>query len=376
MLAPPYYLIGSAGYPNFGDELIAASWLRHLAEVAPAVDVWLDCPQPGMAQNLFEGLHPRLRTTNTLWRAVGDAAHLPVEEVGPRVAALIHGLGSPHYDLGLLRLRSVRSMHLIGGGYVNGVWPHHAGLVEGMKAVKQLTGAPLYATGQGLMPAAVDAARELFADFDHVTVRDDASAQAHHLPLGLDDAFLGAQAEIARRPAPPAGLYVCIQSDMADEGRFDEVVTAARPLVEHAARQGKAVHYVEAIPGVDRLAYDRLADLIPDEHFVPFSDVWTRGLPVSPEQEWITTRFHLHLLASAAGARGVAVPIRHGYYDVKHHSLRRLGSGWGVADGPGPLQVPQGTGSLAEVLPGLAARKRAEADLLYPLARTPEVLRV
>ena len=30
-----YYVVAPVGHPNYGDELIAASWLRELAETAP-----------------------------------------------------------------------------------------------------------------------------------------------------------------------------------------------------------------------------------------------------------------------------------------------------------------------------------------------------
>ena len=62
------YLVGTSGHPNFGDEFIAASWLRFLARARPGAEVWLDCPHPGLASHLFDGLHPGLRTTDTLWR--------------------------------------------------------------------------------------------------------------------------------------------------------------------------------------------------------------------------------------------------------------------------------------------------------------------
>ena len=32
---PVVYLIGTSGHPNYGDELIAAGWLRFLARTAP-----------------------------------------------------------------------------------------------------------------------------------------------------------------------------------------------------------------------------------------------------------------------------------------------------------------------------------------------------
>ena len=111
--------------------------------------------------------------------------------------------------------------------------------------------------------------------------------------------------EIARTE-PLSGLFVCIQSDTADPERFETAVASARKAVEKAGQQGTEAYYVEAIPGADRVAYDLLADLIPEERFLPFSHIWAHGLPLSRNQTWITSRFHFHLLAAAAGARGVA----------------------------------------------------------------------
>lgn len=361
------YLVATAGHPNYGDEFITASWLRFLAETAPDVDVWLDCPQPGAAQLLFENLHPRLRITNTLWRAIWEAGDTAPSAVGRRVAGLVRNLGSPHYDQGLGKLRTVKSLHLLGGGYINGIWPRHTALVSGMAAVKELTGARLYATGQGLMPLVNThiPPAGLFEGFDHVSVRDAESAAAYSLPLGVDDAFLGVETSPAGNPGT-AALYVCIQSDMSDEGRFDDVVSAVRTQIEAAIVQDWPVFYLEAIPGVDRTAFELLSDLIPEEHFLPFIRVWEEGLPAGPNQVWLTTRFHFHLLASAAGARGIAYDVKRGYYDIKHSSLIALGSGW-VLDSPdAPAgQVPPGTESLRTEVGSLAGRKRAEALEIY-----------
>ena len=366
----PYYLVATAGHPNFGDEFITASWIRYLAEVAAETEIWLDCPEPGNAQLLFGDLHPRLRITNTLWRAVWEARDLPPAEAEQQVIHLIRNQGSPRYDLGLAKLRDAQSLHLLGGGYVNGVWPRHRALVAGMKAVKGITGARLYATGQGLMPliGSASEAEELFDAFDHVSVRDVQSAAAYGLEQGLDDAFLGAEDAVSLSSGSPAGLYVCIQNDMNDDGRFESNVAVARSLITRSAAVETPVYYLEAIPGVDHAAYARLSDLIPADNFIPFTEVWNKGLPVGSAQQWITTRFHFHLLASAAGARGVALSVKKGYYDVKHSSLTALGSGWTVDDGSAGTspQMPAVTGQLARRLPELADRKREEAARLYP----------
>src|SRR5690606_37165662 len=70
---PLYYLVGPAGHPNYGDEIITAGWLEYLADTAPDAEVWVDTHSPGPAQVLLGDLHPRVRFTDTLWRLCWEA---------------------------------------------------------------------------------------------------------------------------------------------------------------------------------------------------------------------------------------------------------------------------------------------------------------
>lgn len=364
----PIYLIAPSGNPNFGDEFIAASWLKHLAKVHPETEVYLDCPEPGIAQSLFAELHPKLRVTDTLWRAVRDAAAFPTAEMSARVADLVKNLGSPRYDLGLLQLRQAGSLHLLGGGYVNSLWPQHYGLIAGMKAVRELTGARLLATGLGLMPFVDDgtaAADSLFHNFDYASARDAESTRTFGMTQGIDDAFLGAPAEMGRNTLAANSLCVCIQSDTVDDGYFNKAVAFAREHIQKAVDAGRNVYYFEAIPGVDRAAFDQLEDLIPEANFIPFSVIWANGLPLSPNQEWLTTRFHFHLLAAAAGATGTVLGAKAGYYDIKHKSVQDLGSGWSYVSVGGEPSAPAAN-TLKKNLDSFVEHKLAEANMLYP----------
>jgi len=89
---------------------------------------------------------------------------------------------------------------------------------------------------------------------------------------------------------------------------------------------------VEGIPRVDREVFALIEHELPGARFYPFADVWNRGLPLSAAQTWISTRFHLHMAAAAAGASGVAIAISRDYYRTKHQSLLDLGSGWTLVD--------------------------------------------
>src|SRR5688572_20777915 len=110
--AETIYLVGTSGHPNFGDELITAAWLQFLATARPEAHVWLDCPNPGLASHLFDGHHPRLRVTNSLWRLVGETRDMAPAEAKAHVDRVITHLGSPFYDLGLIRARQATTVHL------------------------------------------------------------------------------------------------------------------------------------------------------------------------------------------------------------------------------------------------------------------------
>jgi len=371
------YLVASGGNPNYGDELIVAAWLRFLARVRPDAAVWLDCPQPGTASALFAGIHPGFRATNTLWRACAEAPDQSAQGVWEHVGKIVAHGGTPMYDVGLMVLGQADSIHLLGGGYVNGVWPDHVGLVAGMAATRKLNGCRLVGSGLGLMPLPENAERlaKTFADFSAVSVRDDASAEFLGLETGLDDVFLGLLHELRRSAdservqARARDVMLCIQSDMTDEATFSRLRDKLRVVVENSLANGLSVGYVEAIPGSDRRMFDALEGLIPEENFTPFTQVWSEGLPVRRGQQWYTSRFHPHMVAAAAGARGVAIGILDDYYDIKHRSLLELGSGWTYAAAGGDAELPEATGSAGFEASAirLAGRKRTEALALYPV---------
>ncbi|PZP17555.1 MAG: polysaccharide pyruvyl transferase family protein [Brachybacterium faecium] len=357
-LPGPLYLVSMASYPNYGDELIARRWLRHLARTRPDDEVWLDCRHPGTASALFADDHPRLRVTDAIYRAMADSLH----GSGREVEDIVANLGTPLYDAGLLRLREAGALHLLGGGFVNAVWTENALVVRAMREAARISGARLIATGQGLMPAGP----EQLQGFHHVSVRDAPSAELLGIEPGVDDAFL-----LDAVPAVTIGnhqveLVVCVQSDAQDEGVFDWFVDWTRGMIRASRIPRERVRYVEALPGADYAGYDRLRDVVAEDGFVPFTSFWRGEFAPGPHQVWSTTRFHHHLVAAMHGARGIALSGRSGYYDVKHGSLVELGSNWHVTDGSdmafpalATLQRPRGFAERA------VRAKRAEANALY-----------
>jgi hypothetical protein len=368
------YLVGTSGHPNFGDEFVTAAWLKHLAHARPDAEVWLDCPNPGPASHLFAELHPRVRFTDSLYRLIWMYRDAPPEDAEREIRHRIEHLGTPRFDLGLLDVRRAESLHVIGGGYINNHWPFHVGLLTAAAKLKDLTGLKLYATGQGFTPAPDgDALGRALESFDHVTVRDQASADLTGAEKSVDDAFLGIRelSGFGGDPTPQDGqVWVNLQSDLIDDAGFETMVQSVRKVLEQLASQGRPLHYLECIPGTDGRAYEQLADLIPAENKVSFVKLWGQEFPARPGQTWITTREHPHLMAAACGAAGVAVELEAEAGD--HAALLELGTGWSL-DKPEAIAVED-----ARVSKGFPYKSRmlvhdklGEAKKLYPAAPKP-----
>lgn len=377
------HLVSTAGHPNFGDEFIAASWLRFLAQRQPDTDVVLDCPEPGLAAYLFEGLHPRVTFTNMLWRVSWETMDADPDEGDAVIDRLVTDLGSPRFDIGLIEARRATTVHLIGGGHITANWMHHGRLVRAARRLAEVSDARLVATGLGLMPP-IDPARirDDLGAADHATVRDSASAEMAGVELGINDAFLGLPAlpGFGARPDPtgkPGDVWIDLQCDLAEEKVFDNIVAGVRAMIESGRFEGRTLRYVESIPGHDRdgRAFALLSDLIPQENFMSFVQLWHEGFPGQPGQTWITTRYHFHQLAAAVGADGIAVEIDDDYYRTKHQSLAELGTGFAIAPvGFDQLPEPSANPEFRMQAGRLHRAKLEEAERLYPrVRRTPPV---
>ncbi|KAB2375730.1 polysaccharide pyruvyl transferase family protein [Actinomadura montaniterrae] len=367
------YLVGTTGFPNYGDELIAAAWLRYLAAAAPDTDVWLDCPHPGPAQMLLDGIHPRARFTDTFWRlcweAPGDG---PWEKAGWVRRAMHRPAMACRWVAGIELAARARIVHLIGGGYVNGIWPKHYGLLAAAVGAVERSGGRAVMTGQGLWPAPDDAVpliRELAACFELADARDEPSERllggATAAGRTGDDLLLGLGPHLCRPPGEELReVMLCLQSDLLEMPRpaLASFVTAT---MRAWGVTGDRIGVVEGIPGVDRVIFDLVEPYLPGMRFYPFAGVWANGLPAGPEQVWLSTRFHPHLVAAATGAAGVAVPVNPDYYSTKHRSLVDAGSGWALAEPPAVPERPSGSGFDPAALHALQQGKAALAAKIY-----------
>jgi hypothetical protein len=383
-LAVIVYLVGTAGHPNYGDELITSTWLRFYAKRLPRAQVWLDTPRPGQTAVLHHGLHPHLTCVDTLYHACWNAASESVDDavaIGREVVANPGRL--PREVSGLEVLQQADLVHVLGGGYINALWPRHIALLAAAVATAERRGTRLALTGAGLTPAAAGGPAvlsDLLSRFDVVDVRDVPSLELlagnDAVTCSGDDALLGL-GSLRRRREPLARTLLCLQEDLLEVSVDDLAAYVLASLTAWGVDQ-EPVTLVECLPPNDLHIAPLLADGLPTLQVLPFDRLWREGFPSHPSHRWISTRFHPHLVAAATGAWGVALETGSPYYETKHASLLALGTRWARAhpsDPPVPLPRSD-PAPFAGQLPSLTHHKRAVAESVAALVRSPRWARL
>lgn len=369
------YLVSTSGLPNLGDEFITRAWLHYLSIHEPESDIWLDCSNPSHASLLFKGIHPHLHVVNTLWQLVWNTRHLldDSEAAVKQIRHWIDNAGTPREDFGIDLLYHADSIHFLGGGYINQLWKANALLLVAAAQIKRhnpQTG--LYATGLGLYPLEdidLRIVRNALDEFDHVSVRDTESADLTHSSQLPDDAFLELGNDLWKDTKYSGRAFVCLQQDVV--GKHPQAIrTITESLLVSGIDKAETLTLMEAVPPDDAWSIDAFREQWPgDVRILPFSHLWNIGFPASPQAIWVSSRFHVHLLAAASGARGLALQFGNDYYSVKHHSLQALGTGWPTLhikdEGDShPMQTMVNIG-FPEYAAELTAQKMAEANTLY-----------
>lgn len=325
-----HYLIGGAGVPNYGDELIIRSWVdwyqSALGHASSGELIVAGASQP-VLKSLLEDDFPRLKLSDSVARArykLGKISFVEAVKIGLNFFDK-RPSGEPFVALAS-ELEDVSSFHLHGGGYLNDKWPSHGFTLGLGAALAKRAGTTSIATGIGLGPfAALRPAEEgvladAFRAYALLEVRDDwsyewvkriaADAEVH---LGLDDCFVQPVSEV---PIAGAALHISLIGD-----------AASAPVLERLpgtfVGEFDKVYFWLCTPQ-DAASFSILAD-----RFRNVEPVWVRGLvegiPVGETNFMLTQRFHPHIIGARLGMQGI-VKVRSAYYDIKHSSVFALGS--------------------------------------------------
>jgi Polysaccharide pyruvyl transferase len=372
-----YYLVCSAAGLNYGDDLIASAWLRFLAEIDPDAEVIVDSVMADVAQTTLAGIHPSARFTDALWMTCFDSPDPNPLAVSAFVAKAVEEPDRiPGRSAQLEELARADVVHLVGGGFLNGLFQWTFGLPAGIIAATRRSGARSAMTGQGLCPEPQQEVlahlREIARQFTIVDVRDEQSAEvlgSGQVNVSVDDVFLGLNPQMYR-PGGVPGVMVCAHTDttpgLTGRASVPELAEFVIGTLKLWGAEDDDVGFVECFPGLDHKIFDEVRDAMPGIRYFGLYDTLRSGLPAAAGQHWLSTRFHPHLVAAAAGASGIALSVIPEYYDIKHGSLISQGSGWRLhTDLSVPPPKPDDGGFPSDVLRQYAGQKRRLAELVY-----------
>lgn len=331
-----YYLLGGAGYDNFGDELMVRCWLDLLTENGRKKDkiivdgfsgARLDVAFAGNYRdviygNLINGLSETGKATK-FW----DAFHRGLTFYA-RGGFNNYPKLKPSADL----LLNATVLHLHGGGYLNKHFPRKGFLLGLIIATSRQTGAKLVATGLGLTPLDIPPSNlqaevsEAIAQFPLIETRDENSAELlrkispfANIVSGLDDTFVGDMAYVTDKKHR---LHLSWNFPRTKDPEFARVFEYAQ---KNQDRYDEVVFWTCA--GNDQGTWDLISQQMPNARELTFADMLHRPLPVSEGDHMLTARFHPHLIGARGGAVGGYFSPG-SYYDVKHGSVCELGSGF------------------------------------------------
>lgn len=335
------YLIATAGYPNFGDEIVLRGWLKFITDRVHNTEIWIDCHSPGMLNHLFYNEFPNVHFTNFVWDIILSYAENNANE------SLEFGkLAWNEYKLIWERQSYMKSallesdiVHIIGTGFLNNIWAKHYGILSFVAyAPYKKNQIKKIISGAGLMPLNLEILDNLtivLNKFDKVDLRDKMSfetlllsknIQDKKLTMTGDDSFL-LKLNPSKRSNSIIGL--CIQGDFWNDAEVEFLIDSIVTYVNQLKINGEfSIRFYELIPGIDRKFYKNLQSKLDIEEYRDFKTNFEEGLDVSSHDIFISSRFHLHLLASRLGAVGFWLSAHESYYDIKHNSVQECGSNW------------------------------------------------
>jgi polysaccharide pyruvyl transferase WcaK-like protein len=335
-------LIGSFGHPNLGDELLLKGWIQAILKHHPDYNILVDCHTPSNANAILGDFGGKVQYQDYLWRHAGLGSSDALESFchGSKLT-ISNNPATQTMRFMLARLSCVKLVHFIGGGYIRAGWGYHYSLLSSAVALKKKIGAKLSMSGQGFIPFDQNTSSlmlTLLDQFDHVSTRDLPSyeiikdlSNAYH-ESHLDDTFLFSHSPLGKHEklnpdqfatSEPGKIVVCIQGDISDSYVNNLLLSKIHDIYQATALK---IYLTEFMPKNDLIVLEKLA-LIAPVQVVPFEQLLNGEFTIDQNDICIGTRFHFHLLAARAGARGI-FGCADEYYRVKHNSLLEIGSTW------------------------------------------------
>lgn len=336
--AKEYVLIGGAGAPNYGDELIVRGWIKYFESKKTNAKVYF---YENIASNMNklhgtgEGEVELVFKDDLVKIAKSVQNKLSFWEQVIRGYRFIEKQGFTIYDsYDLSVFERAESVHLHGGGYLNNYDPEKGFYIGLAAAVNKQFGTKIIATGIGFGPVDAIPARyktiltEIFSRFSHFELRDvdnyrilSRGINTDRFIYGLDDCYLLPVSDIITR-STDGKRRLFLSFINYNVGRVTEEFWNS--LREYSA-QFDEVLFFESYPWEDANVFKVVSANIPNLRLIPVKESIPNGIVAGLNDVVFTSRFHVHFVFSRFGCNGFYSKDSK-YYDIKHQSISDRGS--------------------------------------------------
>lgn len=329
------YIVSQSGFQNLGDDIILKTWIETIHGAYPGTPVIVDSASPGLTGYLLS--QKKDVTVVDFWwrlsRLMLDGSVFSLESLRCEYDCV---------NLAEESLGGVTHVIFVGGGYINTEYRPNLLIPHIASEFKSRLGFKIFASGLGMMPIVENPTDQVYRhfvralhDFESIDVRDEESERylkrcgLKNVTKTCDDVFLA-----------PLDRYIrCDEKTEHEGGRLILAVHGNcgrdNEIIDFCYRLAK--FHPNSVNGVICLLFgdedirtaERIAVALGDKYnvtFRRFKELYGGGLVLRREDYAFTTKFHGHLLLSLAGLKGMVSSIDQHYYDIKQHSLLKLGS--------------------------------------------------
>lgn len=340
-------LIGGAGWPNYGDELILKGWLSYLVENKRISGITAYVGNKVAAEDFHDKYNnmPNIEFSDDLERIASTITNLSFWEQVVRGYNFITNGGMDKYKhIDFSKIRESDVIHLHGGGYLNKLWPQRGFFLGLAAAFNREYNVKLYATGIGLGPVDTVPAHltitihEIFDRFEFFEVRDHEHFRflakdnsLNNVLYGLDDCYLIDLNDNFVKNSKRKTLYLSFI-----EYNLEKFSSAYWSKISKLADSFDDIIFVESSPKQDKNVFNFLKSQISEIKLLQVKDCVYGHVNVGNDDVVICSRFHVHYMFSRMGLRGFYNQDSK-YYDVKHYSIIDRGSKFKLANQPSDL---------------------------------------
>jgi len=343
-VAKQYILIGGAGAPNYGDELIVDGWIKYFQNKGEKLKV-------RFYENIASNMQKLHGNGDSLVEVEFKDDLVKLAKKGPsktsfwdqvrRGYQFIDKNGFALYpEFDFQAFKTADAVHLHGGGYLNNYDPEKGFYIGFVAAVNKHFGTKIIATGIGFGPVEAIPAKykelfqEIFSRFSTFELRDvdNYRALSRSLPVdcfiyGLDDCYLLPVEQIIK-PSTDGKRRLFLSFINYNVGKVSESFWLS--LREYSA-QFDEVLFFESYPWEDANVYKVVATHVPNLKLITVKDSIPNGIVATSRDVVITSRFHVHFVFSRFGCAGFYSKDSK-YYDIKHQSILDRGSNFKLLD--------------------------------------------